>query len=47
MTARPTNPSPRAKARRATSPTRATTSVLVYVNGAFVPRDEARVSVFD
>ena len=46
MTAAPRIPA-RAKARRATWPTRATTSVLVYVNGEFVPRHEARVSIFD
>ena len=28
-------------------PIRATTKVLIYLNGALVPRDEARVSVFD
>ena len=37
----------RARAPRATSPTRATTACWSTSTASFVPRDEARVSVFD
>ena len=47
MTAAPRMPSPRAKAPRATLADPRNDGVLVYVNGAFVPRNEARVSIFD
>ena len=47
MTAAPTNALAQGESAQGYLADPRNDGVLVYVNGAFVPRDEARVSIFD